>query len=163
MAQVACQTRADPPPATRLVTALVLDVHADEDANVDVDAAVDVGAFPVGSHDNRNASPFFCPFSFPLPSLYCIFRLFFLAANLSSIKYLKSRLPLIITAHPFASFRPASLCCLSTTFPKRHCVSLGTHLQHRLSLRCVTFALVIFLTKFAASRVGNPFLLLLSH
>lgn len=98
MAQVACQTRADPPPATRLVTALVLDVHADEDV------AVDVGAFPVGSHDNRNASPLFCPFSFPPPSLCCIFRLFFLAANLSSIKYLKSRLPLIITAHPFASF-----------------------------------------------------------
>lgn len=103
MAQVACQTRADTPPATRLVTALVLDVHADEDV------AVDVGAFPVGSHDNRNASPFFLP----LPLLCCIFRLFFLAANLSSIKYLKSRLPLIITAHPFASFSclPFLLVC----------------------------------------------------
>lgn len=147
MAQVACQTRAASLGLPTLLghCPLVLDVQ---------EANANAGAFPVGSHDNRNASTSPPPTTFHVSALFC--RLSFLAANLSCIKYLKSRLPLIITPLPRSAFL--------TPLPKRHCVSLGTHLQLRLLLRrCVTlaFSLLIFLAIFAASCVGNPFLLLL--
>lgn len=131
---------------------LVLDVH---------EANANAGAFPVGSHDNRNASTSPPPTTFHVSALF--FGFLFLAANLSCIKYLKSRLPLIITAPLSLQSLPA-LPALSATFPKRHCVSLGTHLQLRLLLRCcvtLAFSLLIFPAIFAASCVGNPFLLLL--